>query len=197
MLVVHPPDDRRRIDERVDLEMHSQAQQHAGQDHFPPRDGPQQRHHHDAQQALRAAPRADGGHHRVQQPDTRKPQSPLEAHLLLGGGARAQHEHHQRAGHDIAHGEQDLAEGKPPPRAGPGGGQQQPGEQRRVAVRLAGVGRLAVGDEARGVGEDVVVNVGVLERRVRVLHEAVEEERDAEGDGSREDAQGAGEEPGH
>lgn len=40
-----------------------------------------------------------------------------------------------------------------------------------------------MGDEACCVGEDEVVNVGVFERRVGVLPEAVEKEDDAEGEG--------------
>lgn len=42
---------------------------------------------------------------------------------------------------------------------------------------------MLLGDEACCVGEDEVVNVGVFERRVGVLPEAVEEEDGAEGEG--------------
>jgi len=85
---------------------------------------------------------------------------------------------------------------EPEPGWGPGGGQEQPGEQRRVAVGFAVVGGAGVGDVGGGGREDVVVDVGVGEGGVGVLVEAVEEEDEAEGDGGGED-EGGREEGGH
>lgn len=54
---------------------------------------------------------------------------------------------------------------------------------------------MAYRDEARGVGEDEIVDVGVLERRVGILPEAVEEEDDAKGGGGYVEGDGAGQRP--
>ena len=43
-----------------------------------------------------------------------------------------------------------------------------------------------MGNIASCVGKDAVVDIGVFERRVRILIEAIEEQDDAQGDGSRE-----------
>ena len=40
-----------------------------------------------------------------------------------------------------------------------------------------------MGDEAGGIREDVVVNIGVRQRRVSVLEEPVEEQGEAEEEG--------------
>ena len=48
--------------------MNSQAQQSTGKLSSSPNDSPEQRRDDDSQQAFRAAPRADGGDHRVKQP---------------------------------------------------------------------------------------------------------------------------------
>ena len=40
-----------------------------------------------------------------------------------------------------------------------------------------------MGDEAGGIGEDVVVDISVRKRRVSVLEEPVEEQREAEEEG--------------
>lgn len=93
------------------------------------------------------------------------------------------------ASDDIAGGEEQLAEGE-------AGGRercrpQDPGEERSVAVGGAIVGRVAHGDALRGVGEDIVVDVGVLEVRVCVLPETVDEEAEAQQSGGREDDGGS------
>lgn len=72
----------------------------------------------------------------------------------------------------------------------PGGRQQQVCQQRGVAVRGARVRGLAGREEARGVGEDVVVDVGVFERGGGVLVEAVEEEEEPQEEGDEEEGEG-------
>lgn len=49
--------------------MHRQPQQHSGHPDPAVNHGPQQSDDHDAEQTLGAPARADGGHHRVEQPD--------------------------------------------------------------------------------------------------------------------------------
>ena len=71
--------------------------------------------------------------------------------------------------------------------------EEEPGEQRRVAVGVSVVGGAASRDEARGVREDEVVDVGVFHGRVGVLEEAVEEENDAQEDCEAEDGGRGGE----
>lgn len=59
-------------------------------------------------------------------------------------------------------------------------GYQHPRQQRRVPVRVPGIGRCAAGDVARCVGENEVVDVGVFDWGVGVLPGAVYEEGEAE-----------------
>lgn len=75
----------------------------------------------------------------------------------------------------------------------PCGGKQKPGQDGRVPVRLAGVGRLAAGHEAGRVGEDEVVDVSVFDWRVCVLPKTVEEEDGTEEEGGEVKGKWAGE----
>lgn len=160
--------------------MHRQAENDGGQRDPPPLDGPEQAHGQDAQQALGAPAGADGGDHGVPEPEGR------EAAGLLGGHApAAQHAHHEPAGEEVGGGEDELAKG-----VEADGREQQPGEQRRVAVGVAGVRGVTGGEEAGRVGEDEVVDVGVLEGRVGVLPEAVDEKDEAEEGGDGEEGNG-------
>ena len=90
---------------------------------------------------------------------------------------------------------------KPEPLRFVSGGQQEPGQQGRVAICFAVIGRAAEGDVRGGRGEDIVVNVGIREWRVSILVETVEKQYQAESDcgskdfGNREEsghAEGAG-----
>ena len=63
--------------------------------------------------------------------------------------------------------------------------EQEPGQDRRVAVCLPLIGTLAARDDAGGVGKNEVVNIGVFDWRVGVLPETVEKEDQAE-EGGRE-----------
>lgn len=172
------------IYERVYLKMHSKAQDNASPGNVPLQDSQEQTRSKNAEQALAAPARAYASHDGVQQPDggvlcCRTGGEPI----MLGQDA-----HEQPAGQDVGGGEEHLAKLEPQRRR-----HEQPGQQRRVAVRVAGVGRGAVGDEAGGIREDEVVNVGVLDGRVGVLVAAPRDEAGAQEDGSGEDGGGVAE----
>lgn len=170
--------------------MDGEAEDEAGQFDAPRLDGPQQGHGQKAEQALGAAAGADGGHHGIPQPEGGK-----------GGGVvmptppSPQEGEDEGAGDDIGRGEDELPKGE---EARDGGGGQEPGEQRGVAVGVAGVGpecpprgvAAAADDEAGGVGEDKVVDVGVLDGRVGVLPRAVDQEPETEEGGDEEEGHG-------
>ena len=102
---------RDAVDERVDLEMHRQPQQHA-REHDPLLDhGPHQRDDHHAQEPLGTPPRADRRNHGIQQPDTCKLQRALTLHPAPWTGL--QHQHHQPSGNNVRDGEHDFAEREP------------------------------------------------------------------------------------
>lgn len=84
VLGVHPPDDGGRVDEGVDLEVDAEAEDHAGQPVPPPLDGPEQGRGEHAQEALGAAPGADGGDHGVPEPEGGEGAAPFEGHAAAG-----------------------------------------------------------------------------------------------------------------
>ena len=107
----------------------------------------------------------------------------------MGAIGIGEEEDEQISGDEIAECEEQFAEGEEA-----GSGQEEPGEEGGVAVGFAGVGGLGVGDEAGGVGEDIVVYVGVFEGGVGILVETPEEEDEAEESSEGEDGEGGGEE---
>lgn len=98
------------------------------------------------------------------------------------------------AGEEVGEGEERFAEVEV--EATPCCWVEEPGEKGRIAVGGAGVGGLAPGDVARGIGEDKVVDVGVLEWGVRVLIYAPDKEREAKEDSQSEDFAWGGEDGG-
>ena len=149
--------------------MHRQPQHHSRQHDPSMRDRPQQRHNHDAQKPLGAPPRTNRRDHRVQQPNTRDLQTPLHLHPPSSSGGAPQDQHHQPSGHDVRNAEDHFAEREPCGAAGgrgrgrgPGGREEEPREERCVAVRFALVRGETTGDVAGGVGEDEVVDVGIF-----------------------------------
>lgn len=173
MLIVHPPNNRRRINKGVNLEMHAQSQDEACHSNPLPLHGPQQGHCQKAEQALGAASGADCRHHWIPQPDGGKRTGSLGAHAPL----LPQHSDDQPSGEQVCQGKDDLAKGEELRR---GGGDEQPGEERRVAVCFPGIGAEPMGHGAGGIGEDEVVDIGVFDGRVGVLPGAVEQENEAE-----------------
>lgn len=98
-----------------------------------------------------------------------------------------QQPHDEPAGDEVSGGEDDLSKAVAAWDPGPRGREENPCEQRRVAVGLACIGAFASSYRTRGVGEDEVVDVGVLEGRIGVLPEAVEEEDEAQEGGDKEE----------
>lgn len=173
MLIVHPPDNGRSINKGVNLEVNAQPQDESGQPDSLALNSPQQGHCQNAQQSLRAASRANRRHHWIPQPNGRKRAGPLGAHAPL----LRQHPDNQPPGEQVRQRKDDFSKRE---ELGRGGGDEHPGEQRRVAVRFPVVGAEALGYIAGGVGEDEVVDVGVFDGGVGVLPDAVEEEDEAE-----------------
>ena len=164
--------------------MHPDPQQHTRERNLPIQNRPQNRRNQHPQQPLRTPPCTNIRNHRIQKPHAGILHRPPRSHPIL----HAQTSRYQPPGQHIRERKEELSERE---RAGdgprPGRGHEQPGEERRVAVRVSRVGRLAAGDEAGGVGEDEVVNVGVFDGGVGVLPGAVEEEGEAEGEREGED----------
>lgn len=157
--------------------MDAEAEQHGGEVDPVPFGGPDERRGQDAQQAFGAAARADGRDHGVPEP-----QGGEGARLLGGDAPTAEDAEDEPPGEEVGEGEDDFAEGEEGH-----GGEEEPCQERGVAVGVARVGGLRVPDVAGCVGEDEVVDVCVFDGRVGVLVGAVHEERDAEEGGDEEE----------
>jgi len=149
--------------------MHAHAQHDRGKHHPPLTHGPKQRRRQHAQQALGAPPRTNRSHHGIQQPNSGEPIRPARLHARTPVDEDAREE---PSGEEVRGCEDELAEGEEPG----GRGEEEPCQERGVAVGFAVIGGGVVGDEAGGVGEDEVVDVSVFDGGVGILEEAVEEE---------------------
>lgn len=65
MLFVHPPNDGRSVNKRVNLEMDAQSQDEGSKSDPPPLNSPQKSHRQNTQQALRAATRRNRRNHGI------------------------------------------------------------------------------------------------------------------------------------
>ena len=125
---------------------------------MPDFNGEEQANHHGAEEPLARAARADSRDHRIEQPDSAELQCPC-----FSEPSSLQEQENQIPGEYIACGEECFAKTPPGRASGPGRWEEQPCEERRVAVGVSSVGRVAARDVSRGIGEDVVVDVGVFE----------------------------------
>ena len=114
---IQPPNNRHSVDERVDLEMHTQSQQHTRQNHSPAENRPKQGNHQHTEQPLRGTAGTNVGDHGVQKPETSVLQGARSVHSVR----RDEGSSDEPSGDNVGEGEEGLSKGEEERWAGPGG----------------------------------------------------------------------------